>query len=887
VKTYMRKIKLKQGVSLIHLALIAALLFSVTPKIVASDGTTLSIVPQNNVFSTQTTPVNSAFFVNATVTNVTDLWHWQVNVTFDPSMLACLNASIPSSSPFNFPNQTTPVIDNVAGYVMLGASQISPSPGVNGSGVLATIAFQIISAPAQGLTLACDIAFSTPYGADTFLLDSSSTLITATVVNGHYQYTWPPPTLSIVPQNNVYSTKTTAVNSTFVVNATVTNVTDLFTWQIRVTFDPSMLNCSSVSAPPSPFSGFTFPAAPIINNIVGYVMWGATLMGPVPGIDGTGVLAAITFQIVSAPTTPNGTLACDIAFSTPYGADTFLLDSSLSVIPATVVNGHYQYTWPPPPLPYLEVRPSIYKATQLGEDVAIQIWVHNVSEEWSIVCFQVILRFNASLLEPSSVSNGTFLEAFVTSGESMLYLSSATYAPLRYIGNPALPPGYNAWVIGAMIMPDGNGTWHAPFPSGEGLLATLHFNATLETVYPQIAWTDLSFTHLVGNPSNPYENLNCLALDVNMNEIPFIQLINGTYRAPYTCNLTITTTTGGTTSPAPGIYTYSAGTNVTVTANPTGFYVLDHWVLDGVNKTGNPITVTMDTDHALQAVFLLPNYTLTITSTGGGTTNPATGSYSYVAGTNVTVTASPSAGYNFGRWVLDGANYTVNPITVTMGADHTLRAVFTCNLTITTTTAGGTTSPAPGSYTYDVGTNVTVTASPSAGYNFSSWLLDGVSYTVNPITVTMNANHTLNAAFEDVTPPTIGAVTQSPLANNVLENAAVLVSVNVTDAGSDVKNVTLIYTTDNWTTYQSLNMTLSTGLWEATIPGKALGTLVKYKIVAYDKAGNSAVDDKAGNYYVYTVIPEFSALGTLLILLGATLSALVLTRKSRKPKAHN
>jgi hypothetical protein len=217
-------------------------------------------------------------------------------------------------------------------------------------------------------------------------------------------------------------------------------------------------------------------------------------------------------------------------------------------------------------------------------------------------------------------------------------------------------------------------------------------------------------------------------------------------------------------------------------------------------------------------VFLLPNYTLTISSTSGGTTNPATGSYSYVAGTNITVTASPSV-----------------------------------------------------------------------GYKFSSWLLDGASKTDNPINVTMDANHTLQAIFQDITPPTIVAVTQSPPLNNVLENEAVAVSANVTDAESGVKNVTLTYTTDNWTTSNSLSMTLntSTGLWEAAIPGNALGTLVKYKIVAYDNAGNSAVDDNAGNYYVYMVIPEFSALGILLILLGATLSALVLTKKSRKPKVHN
>jgi len=32
---------------------------------------------------------------------------------------------------------------------------------------------------------------------------------------------------------------------------------------------------------------------------------------------------------------------------------------------------------------------------------------------------------------------------------------------------------------------------------------------------------------------------------------------------------------------------------------------------------------------------------------------------------------------------------------------------------------------------------------------------------------------------------------------------------------------------------------------------------VKYKTIAYDYAENVAVDDNAGEYYLYSVIPEF------------------------------
>ncbi|MEM2442206.1 MAG: NosD domain-containing protein [Candidatus Bathyarchaeia archaeon] len=60
----------------------------------------------------------------------------------------------------------------------------------------------------------------------------------------------------------------------------------------------------------------------------------------------------------------------------------------------------------------------------------------------------------------------------------------------------------------------------------------------------------------------------------------------------------------------------------------------------------------------------------------------------------------------------------------------------------------GSTNPAPGSYWYDPGSSVSVSATANAGYTFSYWLLDGNNAgSSNPITVTMNALHNLTAIF--------------------------------------------------------------------------------------------------------------------------------------------
>ncbi len=74
------------------------------------------------------------------------------------------------------------------------------------------------------------------------------------------------------------------------------------------------------------------------------------------------------------------------------------------------------------------------------------------------------------------------------------------------------------------------------------------------------------------------------------------------------------------------------------------------------------------------------------------------------------------------------------------------------NLTVSSG-AGGYTVPATGVHEYPETSQVPVTAYANGGYDFDYWLLDGNSYAQNPITVTMNSNHTLQAFFCEETPP--------------------------------------------------------------------------------------------------------------------------------------
>lgn len=68
------------------------------------------------------------------------------------------------------------------------------------------------------------------------------------------------------------------------------------------------------------------------------------------------------------------------------------------------------------------------------------------------------------------------------------------------------------------------------------------------------------------------------------------------------------------------------------------------------------------------------NYTLNITVSGSGTTDPAAGAHDYAAGTRVSVAATPAAA-TFTGWS-GAATGTENPVTVTMDTDKTLTANF-------------------------------------------------------------------------------------------------------------------------------------------------------------------------------------------------------------------
>lgn len=190
-----------------------------------------------------------------------------------------------------------------------------------------------------------------------------------------------------------------------------------------------------------------------------------------------------------------------------------------------------------------------------------------------------------------------------------------------------------------------------------------------------------------------------------------------------------------------------------------------HWQDGDVNVQK---TLTLAGDVTLTAYYeqAVIQHSLFIGSGAGGTTNPVAGTFQYAEGSTVTVTAIPNSGYRFLNWMLDGVNRTENPINVTMNADHSIDPTFEAlpppppeKRYLTIVAINGQTNPTPDTYEVDVGSTMTVTATPNSGYKFKEWLLDNVQAGTQPfITVTMDVNHTVVAMCEEiVTPPVVQA----------------------------------------------------------------------------------------------------------------------------------
>ena len=120
-----------------------------------------------------------------------------------------------------------------------------------------------------------------------------------------------------------------AVGQNFVVNLSVSDVANLYAWQVKLAYDHTILEL--VKTVQGSFLGasevtfFTYK----VNDTSGFILMDCTLLGNLSGVNGTGTIAALEFHVIQSG-------SCDLRLY-----DTELLDPSEQNIDHSSDNGHF------------------------------------------------------------------------------------------------------------------------------------------------------------------------------------------------------------------------------------------------------------------------------------------------------------------------------------------------------------------------------------------------------------------------------------------------------------------------------------------------------------------------------------------------------------------
>jgi general secretion pathway protein D len=131
--------------------------------------------------------------------------------------------------------------------------------------------------------------------------------------------------------------------SNFTLNVDIAGAVDLAAFQFDIGFNPAVLSATGITEGAFlPGGGSTFFLPGFIDNTTGMITFNAdTLLGPGPGVNGSGVLSTIDFTAIGAGFSPIGL------------ANLFFLDSTGAQLSVSGSNGSVNVVSPVPEPPTL------------------------------------------------------------------------------------------------------------------------------------------------------------------------------------------------------------------------------------------------------------------------------------------------------------------------------------------------------------------------------------------------------------------------------------------------------------------------------------------------------------------------------------------------------
>ena len=232
-------------------------------------------------------------------------------------------------------------------------------------------------------------------------------------------------------------------------------------------------------------------------------------------------------------------------------------------------------------------------------------------------------------------------------------------------------------------------------------------------------------------------------------------------------DLTINIVGNGSVSDSSTIYctidciqTLYDGDQVTLSATPDTGWEFTGWS-DDCSGTST-CSLTMNAAKSVTATFTQITHTLTMNIVGNGSIsgdfscNAASCDEEIIGNTAVSLTATPDTGWEFSGWSVDCIG--ADPCSVTMSADKTVTATFTRivhDLTIDVVGNGSVSDSGTINCSVDCvesineGDQVTLSATPDTGWEFSGW--SGDCSGTGTCTLTVNAAKSVTATFTQIT----------------------------------------------------------------------------------------------------------------------------------------
>ncbi len=211
-------------------------------------------------------------------------------------------------------------------------------------------------------------------------------------------------------------------------------------------------------------------------------------------------------------------------------------------------------------------------------------------------------------------------------------------------------------------------------------------------------------------------------------------------------------------------FSYPEGQDVSLEAVPDKDFHLLHWSGDtGTigDKLARETSIDIFGNYTITAEFAEDTYTLTLNSTSNGTVEvPGEDTFEYPVNEMVELEARADENYRFLRWAGDNGTIedaTANETTLEMLDNYSITAEFirkNYELTIDSNKGGNVTEPGEGTFEYDAGNEVTLSAVPDAGFHFDQWsgpegYIDDVGSAHT--TVVMESDCTITAEFTEET----------------------------------------------------------------------------------------------------------------------------------------